>query len=253
MILAHGKMDGLLRLVTEYPACSRHRGGHKMNLINLGAIALALILASAPLIHAQDLSKYRTFSFGMSVANVSKQADRQIAKADVIHQRPALIEESTWYPPQPFGSTRPAEPVEKVLFSFYNGELYRMLVDYYSSAVKGMTDEDMIRAVSAKYGVASQPVATINFPTNPSYRATEKVIARWEDSQYSFNLFRSTTSNTFAIVLFDKQKDAEAVLSIAESVQMEKQEAPQREAARVQKENDALEAERQKNIKTLRP
>src|ERR1700686_4940227 len=224
-----------------------------MKLISHGAIALVLILASAPLIHPQDLSKYRTFSFGMSVANVSKQADRQIAKAEVVHQRPGLIEESTWYPPQPFGSSRPAEPVEKVLFSFYNGELYRMLVIYDSSAIKGLTDEDMIRAVSAKYGVATQPAATVNFPTNPSYRATEKVIARWEDSQYSFNLFRSSASDTFAIVMFDKQKDAQAGVSIAESVQMEKQEAPWKEAARVQKENDALEGERQKNIKTLRP
>jgi hypothetical protein len=253
MILAHGKMDGLLRLETECLARRSHTGDMKMKLISRGVITLVLILTSAPLIYGQDLSRYRTFSFGMSVDTVSKQADRQIAKAEVIHQRPALIEESTWYPPQPFGSSRPAEPVEKVLFSFYNGELYRMLVTYDSSAIKGMTDEDMIRAVSAKYGVASQPVATINFPTNPSYRATEKVIARWEDSQYSFNLFRSTTSNTFAIVLFDKQKDAQAGVSIAESVQMEKQEAPQREAARVQKENDALEAERQKNIMTLRP
>jgi hypothetical protein len=253
MILAHGRMHGLLQLETERPARRNHNGETKMKLICRGTIALVLILLSAPLIHGQDLSKYRTFSFGMSVASVSKQADRQIAKAEVVHQRPALIEESTWYPPQPFGSSRPAEPVEKVLFSFYNGELYRMLVTYDSSAIKGLTDEDMIRAMSVKYGVATQPAATVNFPTNPSYRATEKVIARWEDSQYSFNLFRSSASDTFAIVMFDKQKDAQAGVSIAESVQMEKQEAPQKEAARVQKENDALEGERQKNIKALRP
>src|ERR1700687_882222 len=253
MILAHGKMDGLLRLETESLARRSHSGDTKMNLINRGAIALVLILASAPLIHPQDLSKYRTFSFGMSVANVSKQADRQIAKAEVVHQRPGLIEESTWYPPQPFGSSRPAEPVEKVLFSFYNGELYRMLVTYDSSAIKGMTDEDIIRAVSAKYGTATRPVADVNFPTNPSNRANEKVVARWEDSQFSFNLFRSSASDSFAIVMFDKRLDAQAAASIAESVQLEQQGAPQREAVRVKKESDVLEGERQKNIKTLRP
>ncbi len=226
-----------------------------MKKISPGSITLVLILilCSASLISAQDLSKYRNFSFGMSVASVSKQADRQIAKAEVIHQRPALIEESTWYPPQPFGSSRPAEPVEKVLFSFYNGELYRMLVTYDNSAIKGLTDEDMIGVISAKYGAATRPVADVNFPMNPSYRATEKVVARWEDSQFSFNLFRSSASDTFAMVMFDKRMDAQAGVSIAESVQMEKQEAPQKEAARVQKENDALEGERQKNIKVLRP
>jgi hypothetical protein len=90
-------------------------------------VSLAMTLLSAPVIHGQDLSKYRNFSFGMSVLNVSKQVDRQPTEPKVIHQRPALIEESTWYPSQPYDSSRPAEPVEKILFSFYNGELYRML------------------------------------------------------------------------------------------------------------------------------
>jgi hypothetical protein len=224
-----------------------------MKMISRGAIALVMVMFSAPLIYGQDLSKYRNFSFGTSLASVSKQVDRQPIQAELIHQQPALIQELTWYPPQPYGSSRPAEPVEKVLFSFYNGELYRMLVFYDSSAIKGLTDEDMIRAVSAKYGTATTPVADVNFPTNPSYRATEKVVARWEDSQYSFNLFRSSASNTFAIVMFDKRLDAQAEISIAESVQLEKQEAPQKEAARVKKETDDLEGERQKNIKTLRP
>jgi hypothetical protein len=224
-----------------------------MKMISRGAIALVMVMFSAPLIYGQDLSKYRNFSFGTSLASVSKQVDRQPIQAELIHQQPALIQELTWYPPQPYGSSRPAEPVEKVLFSFYNGELYRMLVFYDSSAVKGLTDEDMIRAVSAKYGTATKPVADVNFPTNPSYRATEKVVARWEDSQYSLNLFRSSASNTFAIVMFDKRLDTQAGVSIAESVQLEQQEAPQKEAARMKKETDDLEGERQKNIKTLRP
>lgn len=224
-----------------------------MKMMRNAVVSFVLVLFTATLIYGQDLSKYRNFSFGMSVASVSKQADREIANPEVIHQRPTLIEESTWYPPQPFGSSRPAEPVEKVLFSFYNGELYRMLVTYDNAAIKGLTDDDMIRVISAKYGSATRPVADVIFPTNPSYRATEKVVARWEDSQYSFNLFRSSASDTFAIVMFDKRLDTEAGVAIAESVRLEKQEAPQREAARLKTENDALEGERQKNIKTLRP
>jgi len=224
-----------------------------MRIMRIVVVSLAMILLSAPVIHGQDLSKYRNFSFGMSVASVSKQVDRQPTEAKVIHHLPGLIEESTWYPPQPFDSSRPAEPVEKILFSFYNGELYRMLVTYDRSAIKGLTDEDMIRVVSAKYGVAARPVADVNFPMNPSYRANEKVLARWEDSKYSLNLFRSATSDTFAIVMFAKQLDAQAGTSIAESVRLEQLEAPQREAARVKKEADDLEGDRQKNIKMLRP
>ncbi len=187
------------------------------------------------------------------MADISKQIDQQPANAAVLYERPALIEELTWLPIQPYDLSRPAEPVDQILFSFYNGALYRMLVTYDSSATKGLTDEDMIRVVSAKYGGATRPVAVVNFPTNPSYHATEKVIARWEDSQYSLNLFRSSGSDTFALVMFTKQLDAQAGVSIAESVKLEQEEAPQKQAARVKKAADDLEGERQKNIKTLRP
>jgi hypothetical protein len=224
-----------------------------MKMTRSVVVSLVMILLSAPVIHGQDLSKYRNFSFGTSLASVSRQVDRQPIDAEVIYQQPGLIQELTWYPSQSLGSSRPAEPVEKILFSFNNGELYRMLVTYDSSAIKGLTDEDMIRVVSAKYGVATRPVADLNFPTNPSYRASEKVVARWEDSQYSLNLFRSSASNTFAIVMFDKRLDAQAGASIAESVLLEQLEAPQREAERVKKQADDSEGERQKNIKTLRP
>ncbi|MGA7792073.1 MAG: hypothetical protein WCA19_03485 [Candidatus Acidiferrales bacterium] len=224
-----------------------------MKLMTRAAIAFVLAVLRVPLIHAQDLSKYRNFSFGMSEASVSKLAEEKPADVIVIHERPALIQELTWYPPLPFESVRPAEPVQKVLFSFYNGELYRMLVTYDGDAVKGLTSEDMIRMLSAKYGTATRPAAEVNFPTNDAYRATEKVIARWEDTQYSLNLFRSSMSDTFAVVLFAKRLDAQAAAAIAESVKLERQEAPQVEAARVKQAAVDLEAERQKNIKALRP
>ena len=214
---------------------------------------IVVSLLSIPQVHAQDLSKYRNFAFGMTVADISKQIDQTPANAAVVHERPALIEELTWLPPQRYDSSRPAEPVDEILFSFYNGTLYRMLMTYENSATKGLTDEDMIRVVSAKYGLATRPVAAIvNFPMNPTYKTTEKVIARWEDPQYSLNLFRSY-GDTFAIVMFTKQLDAQAGISIAESVKLDHEEAPQKEAARSKKVADDLELERQKNIKTLRP
>ena len=212
-----------------------------------------VVLLSTSQLRAQDLSKYRNFSFGMTVTDISKQIDQKPANAAVLYERPALIQELTWWPPQPYDLSRPAEPVDQILFSFYNGALYRMLVTYEDAATKGLNEEDMIRVVSAKYGSATRPVAAVvNFPTNPSYRATEKVIARWENSQYSLNLVRSYT-DTFAIVMFTKQLDAQAGISIGESVKLEQEEGPQKEAARAKKDADDLELERQKNIKTLRP
>lgn len=224
-----------------------------MKRTSVGVIGLVMVLFSAQLVYGQDLSKYRTFSFGMSLASVSKKVDLDANELQLIHQKPALIQELTWYPPQSFGTSRTAEPVEKILFSFDNGTLYRMLVTYDRSAIKWLTDADMVQIISAKYGVATRPVAEINFPTNPSYNPTEKVIARWENTEYSLNLFRSSATDTFAIVIFDKRLDSLAAVSIAESVELERQEAPQKEIERAKKETDDLERQREKNIEVLRP
>ena len=216
--------------------------------------SLVMILLSAPCIHGQDLSKYRNFSFGMRLVDISKQVDQIPTEANLIHQRPALIQELTWWPPLASGTPR-AEPVRQILFSFYNGELYRILVTYDRYLTEGLTAADMVRTMSAKYGTATRPTAEINFPTNETgeYGTTEKVIVRWEDSRYSFNLFRSSLSNTFGLVMFSKRLDAQAEAAIAKSLKLEGREDPQKEVARVKKEADDLETPQQKNIKAFRP
>ena len=224
-----------------------------MKMTSRAAILLAMIALWDPLIRAQDLSKYREFSFGMSTASVLKLAEEKPAELITIHEQPALIQELTWYPPLPFASPRPAEPVQKVLFSFYNGELYRMVVTYDSDATKGLTNEDMTRILAAKYGTATTPAAEVNVPPDDAYGARENVIARWEDPQHCLDLSRSSMLDTFEVVLFAKGLNAQSATAIAESVKLEQQEAPQKEAARVKQAAIDLEADRQKNIKALRP
>jgi hypothetical protein len=225
-----------------------------MKIIGHGAIVLALIVLSNPLIYGQDLSKYRTFSFGTTLSALAQQIDARPTDIAVVHEHPALIQELAWWPPPSFGSSLRVEPVSRILFSFYNGALYRMLVTYDQSAIKGLTADDLIQVISTKYGTATRPVAEINFPTNASYEdKSEKLIARWEDPQYSLNLVRLSSQDTFAIVMFSKQADAQAAVSIAESVKLEEQQAPQKAAAQVQKNAADLEVERKKNIQAFRP
>ena len=216
--------------------------------------SLVMILLSAPLIHGQDLSKYRNFSFGMRLVDLSRQVDQKPAEANLIHQRSALIQELTWWPPLASGTPR-AEPVRQILFSFYDGELYRILVTYDRYVTEGLTADSMVRTMSAKYGTATRPTAEINFPTNETgeYGTTEKVIVRWEDSRYSFNLFRSSLSNTFGLVMFSKRLDAQAEAAIAKSLKLGGQADPQKEVPRVKKEAKDLETLRTKNIKAYLP
>ena len=224
-----------------------------MKIMRGAGISLIMILLSAPLIRGQDLSKYRDFSLGMSLPELSSQVDLKPLQTNLIQKHLAVIQELTWWPRESSGSSLQADTVLQVFFTFYNGELYRILVTYDRHATKGLTAEDMVQAVSAQYGTATRPDAQISFPTNELYRATEKVIARWEDSQYSINLFRSSFLNSFGLVMFSKRLDGEAEAAIAEAVELERQKAPQTEVARMKKEADNLELARQKNRRIFRP
>ena len=66
-----------------------------MRSLVVSFLVIVVILLSNPPVHAQDLSKYRNFSFGMTVADVAKQIDQKPSNAAVLHEHPALIEELT--------------------------------------------------------------------------------------------------------------------------------------------------------------
>ena len=213
---------------------------------------------SAPFIDAPDLSRYREFQFGMNLLAVAKQADVKPSEARVIHQRPAVIQELEWRPSRSIGSSPQGDPVKEVLFSFYNGELFRMVVNYDQQKTEGLTDEDMVGAISAKYGTATRPDAKIIlFSSFQVYNDSEKVIARWEDSQYSFNLFRSSYQPTFGILVLSKRLDALAGAAIVEAIRLDEREAPQRQIERQKKQDEknhaAQEQARLVNKPSFRP
>ena len=233
-------------------------------------VALSLILLSAPLIFGQDLSKYRTFSLETSLAELSKQVGPYSHYTTLIHPRPAAIQELTFWT---LNSSRPrvrVYPVSQILFSFYNGELYRIVVTYDRDDTEGLTDDDMVQAVSARYGTATSlfPESSF-FPTNYLDGSTDKVIpfllttdlclsadrliARWEDSQNAVSLLGSGNLNSFRLALSSKRLDAQAEAAIFEFEKIEKREAPQVDIGRWEKEADELEVARQTNLKTFRP
>jgi hypothetical protein len=213
---------------------------------SLLAFSLPADPVSAPLTDTPDLSTYREFRLGMHLLAVAKQAEMQPSEARVTHQRPALIQELEWRPQRSLAYSPKADPVQEVLFSFYNGELFRIVVNYGQLRTEGLTDEDMVEAISARYGTATKPAAkVILFSSSQVYNDSENVIARWEDSQYSFNLFRSSYEPTFGMLVFSKRLDPLAQAAIVEAMRLDEQDAPQREVAlqnRQDEENQARQA-----------
>jgi hypothetical protein len=210
------------------------------------------LLTWAPMLHAQDLSKYRTFSLGASVASVLKHTDQKADDVKLIHARPSMSQELTWWPSR-LGTSYRSDAIEQILFSFNNSELYKISVTYDRGATEGLNATDMMKALSAKYGPATSVALEIDAAPNNHYDSNGRAIASWEDSQYSVNLVRSAFTDVFGLVIYSKQASAEADLAAAQAVILEKQEGPKREAERQQKETDDLEVARQKNKKVFQP
>jgi hypothetical protein len=53
----------------------------KMKTMRSVILCFVVVLLAAPMLRAQDLSKYRTFSLGTSLATVLKQTDQKLAEA----------------------------------------------------------------------------------------------------------------------------------------------------------------------------
>ena len=224
-------------------------------MISTRIVAISVLGATlaAPLVRAGDLSRHREFQFGMDLPAVIKQAKTEPPEAKVIHQRPAVIQELTWQPQRLLGPSAETDPVSEVIFSFYNGELYRIVVSYDRYKTVGLTAEDMIESISASYGTATKPAAEIAF----GYNEREKILARWEDPQYSVNLVRSSYGLAFTMVVLSKRLDALAGTAITEAIQIERQEAPQREIERQKRQDEETRVARAKarlvNKPTFRP
>lgn len=224
-----------------------------MKMIRNTAMCLAAILLAVPLAHGQDLSKYRDFSLGESLAAISNQVNAKPTDVSIIQESPALIQELTWWPTPSYQPSALPQSVEGILFSFYSGKLYKIVVTYEDTATQGLTSADMVRAFTSTFGVATVPVAEKNPTAMGAYSNTEDTVASWDNSQESVTLSQSPLSNAFQLVMFSKQVNGQADAAIASAVRQERADAPQMEAARVKKEADELEALRQTNLKAFRP
>jgi hypothetical protein len=228
-------------------------GDKKMKLLRVSLTFVALFFIAVPSLSAQDLSKYRAFSLGTSLATVLKHTDQKVEDVKLIHGLPVLLQELTWWPPSLPGSTYRSDTVEQIHFSFCNALLYKISVTYDRGSTEGLTREDIVKSLSVKYGAPATIASAASAATKEQYNAREEPIASWEDTQTSVNLVGSTYSGAFNLLISSKHVNAEAELALAEAARLDKQQEPQREADRQKKEIDDLQLTRLKNQKTFRP
>ena len=193
-------------------------------------------------VDGQSLSQYRNFTLGSGVASVAAIAGVDPAEAKTIHQRPAVLRELEWRPSRwvAGSSASSVDPVEQILFSFYNDQLFRVVVDYGHERTQGMTDADMIEGISSIYG------ATLPRSTRVDGRAASQLetesgssVARWGDSDHRVVLYHSSSYGaTYRLIVTDARLDDLARKAEAQAGRLDDQEAPAREIARQKTERD---------------
>jgi hypothetical protein len=207
----------------------------------VSALFTAAFVFATPVLCAQDLSKYRDYQLGTTLAVIATQAGLKASDARVLQHPPALVEELEWQSQEMPGSTGPRDPVRKILFSFHNGQLFRIVVSYDWERTEGLTIEDMTEAVSARYGLATLSATELVSSASRVATSGDEVVAHWEDPQYALDLFRPSYASTFGLTLFSKRWDALARAAGVEATWMDDRDA----ATRATERQRTQEAERQ--------
>jgi hypothetical protein len=181
----------------------------------------------------------------MAISDVTRQADLPASSApQLISSRPARIEELDWHVNWAPPAATQANPFSEVLFRFYNGELFEMAVTYDRDQTRGLTEADMIEAISGIYGPAAKPVAPdVSFNSGTARRIL-KAIACWEDVRSQMSLVHIPYGTSFGLVISSRANEALAEKAIVESERLDHVEAPQRELAlRARQQADAQAAD----------
>jgi hypothetical protein len=230
-----------------------------INTRTFATCAVGLVLLTHG-VDGQAVAQYRNFELGVNVAAVSALTGQATSDAKTIHQRPALLQDLEWRPSHWRASdTLPStDPVQQIGFSFYNDRLFRIVVDYDRDRTEGMTDPDMVEAISAVYGVSAARAAGPARVASRVETESGSPVARWGDAAHSVVLYRTSSyRGGFRLIVTDPALDDLARKATMQAVRLDDQEAPKREVARLKKEQDdgraAAEKARLANKKVFRP
>lgn len=198
----------------------------------------SLLVGVSP-IHGQAAGHYRDFQLGGNLGAVSAVTGVPTSAVKTTHTRPASLQELEWRRPYLAAGETAQDSVQQIAFSFYNDQLFRLVIDYDRQRTEGMTDADMIEAISTMYGAAVKATTGAN---RASFSAVDEEsgarVARWGDREYTVVLYRSSYGSGFRLIVTSVRLNALARTAEAQAVRLDDRDAPERERARQQKEAD---------------
>lgn len=215
-----------------------------MRLARTVGICAVGVVCSTHLAFGQDLSRYRNFELGSTLASVSSLTGVPPSEAKTLHQRPAVLQDLEWRPSRWVAGSAElsTDPVDQIVFSFYNDQLFRIVVDYGHDRTDGMTAADMIEGVSAVYGTpllrtsrpARAPASRLEIESGLS-------LARWGDAAHGVGLYQTSSYGAaFRLIVTETRLGELARKAEVQARRLDEQDAPRREVVRQQKERDDM-------------
>lgn len=217
--------------------------------IRSATFCIGMVVLSAQGMSAQEAFQYRDFQMGSDLSSVAKLTSTPVTAAKSIHTRPVEMKDLEWRPRNYSGSALPQnDPVDLMLFRFYDNQLFKVIVDYDRRRTEGMSAADMIEAISATYGPVSQvPSRALGTPT-VQYGFPDTPLAVWGNAEYSVTLLRVAYPAAFRLVVASTRLDDLARAASVAALRQDAIEAPQRELER-RKQDAAASAAAQEKAK----
>ena len=161
-------------------------------------IAALCIVLGTTLLGAQAPPHYRTYRMGDDILAISRQLGIPTPAAS---QTRGTVQELRWRAAHVRRGTEAADPVERLIFSFHQNQLFRIVIDYAPSRTEGMRAADVVAAVAKIYGSptkrADPPVQVGLQPMRP----VDTVVAQWNDDDLHVALLQLDGRPAFRLIV----------------------------------------------------
>jgi hypothetical protein len=165
-------------------------------------VAAIVCVASAAPVAGQGRPHYRAYAMGDSLLAISRQIGLPVIDATTTPAVSGAVQELRWHARYARrGSAPSGDPVDRLVFSFYEHRLFRIVIDYAPDRTEGMTESDMVAAVSAIYGSPLRRTLASSTGGLEPARPAETLIAEWTRGDQSVALLALQGQTTFRMIV----------------------------------------------------
>ena len=226
--------------------------------ISIRRVVLTLLFSamSASQLGAQGPPLYRTYQMGDDVVAISRQLGVPAPAGTLMPPGLGALVELRWRSQYVRRGVAPSsDPVASLVFSFFENQLFRIVIDYSPDRTEGMTEADVVAAVSKIYGAPAKRT----HPPSPvglrPQRPVDNVVAQWTDGEYQVALLAVRDQSTFRMIVASAALEALARAAGAHETPADVLDWETRDAARpnANNESSAHEKTRRENIASFIP